>query len=109
VKRIILAVAMAISVVALTGSVVVAASPAPSPNHGAAVSAVASVWDHVSGKAHGEAVSASASAHGKLISAAAKAKHGAPASPGASNRDAIGDAASEPGQLKAAAGQAHQP
>ena len=69
--------------------------------HGQAVSEVAKSVDFVSGKAHGQAVSALAKQHGALVSAAARAQGAANAAAGkdkgasASKHDA-----GEPGGLK---------
>lgn len=119
-KRIIRTVGLAISIVALSASVVLAAPPSGATDHGANVSAVARAVDSVSDKARGEAVSALAKTHGAQVSAAAKAQGAAAAAAGkakgaaaAAAGKAQGAAASEPGRLKAAAaaaaGQAHQP
>src|SRR6266545_674193 len=115
-KRILSIVAVAVSIVALSVSVVLAAPPAGATGHGAEVSAVAHAVDAVSGKAHGEAVSALAKTHGAAVSAAAKAKGAAASAAGKAKGAAAGAAgkakgaaASEPGRLKSAAGQADQP
>jgi len=114
-KRIASTVALLVSSVALSASVVLAAPPDGATGHGAKVSAVAHAVDAVSGRAHGEAVSAIAKTHGAAVSAAARAKGAAASAPkakgaaaGAAGK-AKGAAASEPGRLKSAAGQADQP
>jgi hypothetical protein len=117
-KRILPPTVLAISIVAASASVALAAPP--TGNHGAEVSAVAKAVDFVSGRAHGEAVSALAKTHGAEVSAAARAKGAANAAAGkaegaaaAAAGQANGAAASEVGRLKAAAaaaaGQSNQP
>lgn len=101
-------------------SVSVAFATGPSDNHGAEVSAVAKAADFVSGRAHGEAVSALARTHGAEVSAAAREKAAANAAAGKAKGEAAasagaanGDDASETGRLKAAtasaAGLSHKP
>jgi hypothetical protein len=76
--------------------------------HGQAVSEVAKAVDFVSGKAHGEAVSAMAKGHGAAVSAAARAQaasnkgngQGRGAEQSAEGK-AKANSASEPGRLKA--------
>ncbi len=115
-KRIASTVALLVSIVALSASVVLAAPPDGATGHGAKVSAVAHAVDAVSGRAHGEAVSAIAKTHGAAVSAAARAKGAAASAAGKAKGAAAGAAgkakgaaASEPGRLKSAAGQADQP
>jgi hypothetical protein len=120
-KRMLSTVVLAVSVVALSATVVLAAPPTGATGHGAQVSAaVATVVATLSGKARGAAISALAKGHGAVVSAAAKVKGAAASAAGkakgaaaAAAGKAKGAAASEPGRLKgaaaAAAGQAHQP
>ena len=99
------------SMLALASAAVVSANPpAGTTNHGAEVSAIAHAVQAVSGKSHGEAVSAIAKTHGAAVSAAAKAKGAAASAAGkakaAANKAAAkakASAAAEPGRLKAAA------
>jgi hypothetical protein len=126
-KRTISTILAAISTVALSATAVLAGQPVGAGDHGAAVSAVAKAHDAVSGRAHGEAVSALAKTHGAEVSAAARAKGAAAGAAGrakgasasaagkakgaaaATAGKAIGAAASEPGRLKAAAAAASAP
>ena len=89
----------AVTAVALSASVALAGGGVSSvyKGHGEAVKAVAQAADYVSGKAHGEAVSALAKQHGAVVSAAAKAQGQAHAAAG----KAKGEAAAEAGKLKA--------
>jgi hypothetical protein len=99
------------TILALASAAVVSANPPTgTTNHGAEVSAIAHAVQALSGKSHGEAVSAIAKKHGAEVSAAAKAKGAAASAAGkakaAANKAAAkakGAAAAEPGRLKAAA------
>jgi hypothetical protein len=110
-KRFIAPALLATSIVVASASVVLATSP--SDKHGAEVSAVAKAANFVSGRTHGQAVSALAKTHGAEVSAAARAKGAANAAAGkakgaaaAAAGKANGDAASESGRLKATAASA---
>ena len=87
----------ALAITALSATAVLAAPPGGATNHGSSVSAVARAATAVSGKSHGEIVSALAKTHGAQVSAAARAKGEAAAAAG----KAKGAAASEPGRIKA--------
>ena len=107
-KRAIRTIGLAISIVALSASAVIAAQPPGATGHGKAVSEVARAVESLSDMTHGERVSALAKAQGAAASAAGKA-NGASADAAAQGQGQ-GAVASEPGRLKAAAaGQAHQP
>jgi hypothetical protein len=118
-KRAIRTIGLAISIVALSASAVIAAQPPGATGHGKAVSEVARAVESLSDMTHGERVSALAKTHGAAVSALAKAQGAAASAAGKANgasADAAaqgqgqGAVASEPGRLKAAAaGQAHQP
>ena len=137
-KRVISTFIVAVSIAALSATVVLAAPPTGATGHGEAVSAIAHAAQSLSGQARGAAISAVAKTHGAEVSAAAKAKGAAASAAGkakgaaaaaagkakgaaasaagkangaaaAAAAGAEGDAASEPGRLKAAAGSANQP
>jgi hypothetical protein len=103
--------AATVSALALSATVVVAGGGVSgvAKGHGQAVSEVAAAADAVSGKAHGEAISAIARQHGALVSAAAKAQGQANAAAGQANGKgaeksaegrAKGDEARESSRLK---------
>lgn len=130
-KKIVSTLALASALAVGSASVALAGQPAGATGQGSLVSAVAQAAGYVSGKARGEAVSTTAKQHGALVSAAAKAQGAVAAAAGkargsaaaaagqANGTDAAADAgaagkavgttASEPGRLKAAAGQANRP
>ncbi len=111
-RRLLLTTGTALMAIVLSVSVVLAAPPSWANNdHGKAVSDVARAVDFVSGRAHGEAVSALARTHGKEVSAAARARAADRAAAGKANgseKSAAGKAKnaekSEPGRLKDAEG-----
>jgi hypothetical protein len=112
-RRSITTIGTAVTAVALSASVALAAGgvSGTAKGHGQAVSAVAKAADYVSGKARGEAVSALAKQHGAAVSAAAKAQGQANAAAGKAKGDAKsaagqanGDDASEQGRLKSESG-----
>src|SRR5688572_27617830 len=108
-KHPIRSVVLALSVVAISASSVLAAPPATATEHGAQVSAIAHAVDYVSGRAKGAAVSAAAKAQGAAQSAAGKAKGAAAAAAGKAKGlagKAKAAALSEPGRLKGAAAAA---
>jgi len=107
-RRLLLTTGAALMAIALSVPVVLAVPPSWANNdHGKAVSDVARAVDFVSGRAHGEAVSALARTHGKEVSAAARARAAERAAAGKTNgseKSAAGKAKaaekSEPGRLK---------
>jgi hypothetical protein len=81
-KRIVSTAIVAITAIALSATLVLAADPVPN-DQGVRISAIANAVDYVSGRAKGAAVSAAAKLHGKAVSAAARLKqHGASAAGG---------------------------
>ena len=98
-RKIITTTGSAVTAIALSASVALAGGgvSGTAKGHGAAIKAVAQAADYVSGKAHGEAVSALAKQHGAAVSAAAKAQGASNAAAG----KAKGEAAAETGKLKA--------
>jgi hypothetical protein len=119
-KRFVSTVIVAITVIALSATLVLAADPVPN-DQGVRISQIANSVDYVSGRAKGAAISAAAKLHGKAVSAAARLKehgnsaggHGKPADAGANapsiepGSSAAGDHGpknKETGRLKGAAG-----
>lgn len=109
-------VAMASVLAVGSASVALAGQPAGASDHGSAVAEVAKAADSVAGKTHGEDVSTIAKEHGATISALAKVQGAAASAAGKAKGSAAADAhqatgatASEPGRLKAIAGQEHRP
>src|SRR5262245_25248771 len=114
-RRTLMTAGSTVTAVALSATVALAGGGVSdiAKGHGEAVKAVAQAAGYVSGKAHGEAVSALAKQHGAIVSAAARAQGQANAAAGkakgqqhAAAGSANGDSASESGRLKAAE---HQP
>ena len=102
-KRILTPAILAVSLVA--GSAAVALAASPDTGHGAEVAAIAKDVTIVVDGSHGKAVSAIAKTHGAAVSAAARAKGDAHAAAKGDNAaDAPGADASESGRLKDAAG-----
>lgn len=108
-RRLLLTTGTALMAITLSVSVVLAAPPAWANNdHGKTVSDVASAVDFVSGRAHGEDVSALARAHGADVSAAARAQGAEKSAAGkakgaekaAAAKAKAAAAKSEPGRLK---------
>jgi hypothetical protein len=101
-KKIISTTGTAVTAIALSASVALAGGGVSgvAKGHGEAVSEVASSAEFVSGKAHGEEVSALAKQHGAIVAAAAKTQGQANAAAG----KAKGQAKAEAGRLKGEAG-----
>jgi uncharacterized protein HemX len=97
-RRIVTTSATAISAVALSATVALGAGGVSvvATGHGKAVSEVAKAAEAVSGKSHGETVSAIAKQHGKEVSAAARAQGQANAAAGkAKGKDKSAEAKSK--------------